>query len=134
MAADCSDSLAAHIVRCVPHNGLTHGESALSLSTVHLLASSSLDFCLTPLSPVFWWRQRSLLMIAHFTCIVPFFFISVGISSSPLLSFLTRFPIIANSLAAFHDRIWTQSFAGCAARSSSLLKPAACCKHPAAFS
>lgn len=101
MAADCSDSLAAHIVCCAPHNGLTHGESRLSLSTVYLLASSSLDFCLTPLSSVVWRRQRSLLMIVHFSCIVPFFFLSVGISSSPLLSFPTRFLIIANARAAF---------------------------------
>lgn len=37
MAADCSDSLAAQILCCVPHNGLTHEESTLSLSTVHLI-------------------------------------------------------------------------------------------------
>lgn len=38
MAADCSDSLAAQMVCCVPHKGLTHGESTANMFTVHLLA------------------------------------------------------------------------------------------------
>lgn len=37
MAADCSDSLGARLVCCVPHNGLTHRESTASFS-VHLSA------------------------------------------------------------------------------------------------
>lgn len=102
MAADCSDSLAAQIVCCQADNGLTHGELTPSLFTVQLLAVL-IGFLFDSFVPMFWWRQHSLLMIAPSSCIFPFFFVSVGISSFLLLCFSTRFLTIANSWAGFHS-------------------------------
>lgn len=110
MAADCSDSLAAPILCCVPHNGLTHGESTLSLFTLHLLAVLIGFLFDSFVARVLAETALSSHDCAFFMYCSPLFFISVGISNFSLLSFSTRFLIIANSRAGFHHRIWTQPF------------------------
>lgn len=113
MAADCSDSLGTRLVRCTPHNGLTHRESTLSCAE-----SVSWSFYWKFLfdsfvAVVFGWRQQSSLWLYLFFFCTVLSFLQVGMDSFPAIPILSRYlvtplsfvgceAVIGSLAASFH--------------------------------